>query len=104
MRGGIALLLALAACAGSREAAGLDPDDAGLADDAGEIDAGSHDAGAHDGGHDAGSTDAGAADAGSTDAGSADAGPADAGIPTNPLIQARPYTLHIPAGWDGVTP
>ena len=26
----------------------------------------------------------------------------DAG--TNPLVLARPYTLHLPAGWDGKTP
>jgi polyhydroxybutyrate depolymerase len=96
-------LLALAACAGPRDSAGAGTDadggvsDAGDAgDDAGETDAG--DAGETDAGVDAGS-DAGT-DAGAT--GTPDAGTADAG--TNPLITARPYTLHVPAGWDGVTP
>src|SRR5437870_13901227 len=91
MRWGIAALLLLAACAGAREAAapGGDAQDAG---DAGE-DAAVADAG--DAGHDAGIADAGQ-DAGAVDAGT------DAG--TNPLVIARPYVLHLPSGWDQVTP
>lgn len=113
MRWGIAALALLTACGGARDLPGGDDaggtaaaggDDGGSGDggedagpDAGFTDGGGADGGAPDSGSDAGSPDAGSSDAGSPDAGGGDAGP-------NPLILARPYTLHLPAGWDGKTP
>jgi polyhydroxybutyrate depolymerase len=84
--------LLLAGCAG---AARVEPGDAGLdAGDAGDSGAGDSDAGRSDAGDAGDAADAGA-DAG-TDAGPPDAG-SDAG--TNPLITARPYHFHLPAGY-----